>query len=79
MNYLRPPWYSYYYTTLANLSTNYLVMFDVNTYDGNDGINYYTRDVHPAREIIHTPNLMNYLHVQADRHGIATYISPSPT
>ena len=54
-------------------------MFNVHTYDGNDGINYYTRDVHPAREIIYTPNLMNYLHVQADKHGIATYISPSPT
>ena len=27
--------------TLANLSTNYLVMFDVHTYDDNDGINNY--------------------------------------
>ena len=27
--------------THANLSTNYFVMFDVHTYDDNDGINYY--------------------------------------
>ena len=47
-----------YYTcaTFAELSTNYLVMFNVHTYDDNDVINYYTRDAHP----VHKPKFIRH-------------------
>ena len=54
----------YHYTTLTNLSTNYLVMCKAYTDVG--GIKRLYHVYPPVRKIIHSLKLVDYLHVQAD-------------
>ena len=61
-----------YYTTIANVSTKYLMVSKVNTEGGGIKQLYY---VCPSvMEIIHSLKLVDYLHVQAVNQWYNNYL-----
>ena len=64
----------FYYSTLTNFSTKYLVMCKVNTDVG--GINSYV--CLPVRKIIHSLKPVDYLHIQANNPWYNYYLFKGP-
>ena len=61
------------YTTLTNLCTKYLVMCKV--YIDVGGINWLNHVCPPVHKIIHSLELVNYLHIQTDNPWHNYYIT----